>query len=138
MNKYLIISAIAIVALVVTVGLFGHDTVTLQNGETSDQGGDGQAVELTEKKFTIIYSSLFGFTPGEIEVNQGDQVTIDFRSADGASNLIVDGYGFDMPIITAEGNETVRDSFTANQPGTFRIYNMIDGVTTAEAELIVR
>ena len=58
----------------------------------------------------------FEFTPGRIEVNQGDVVTIKLASSDVVHGFYLDGYGIEQSITPGISQEI---TFTADQPGKF-------------------
>ncbi|MCJ7536271.1 MAG: cupredoxin domain-containing protein [Anaerolineales bacterium] len=62
-------------------------------------------------------ASTFAFTPAEIKVNQGDQVTIELTSSDVVHGLYLDGYNLQLTIDPGQTNEI---SFIADQSGSFR------------------
>ena len=62
-------------------------------------------------------ASTFAYTPAEIKVNQGDQVTIELTSIDVVHGLYLDGYNLQL---TADPGQTTEITFIADQPGSFR------------------
>ncbi len=62
-------------------------------------------------------ASTFAFTPAEIEVNQGDLVTIQLTSKDVVHGLYLDGYNLE---ISADPGQIEELTFTADQSGSFR------------------
>jgi heme/copper-type cytochrome/quinol oxidase subunit 2 len=64
-----------------------------------------------------IEASTFQYIPGELQVNPGDQVTIELVSTDVVHGLSLDGYNFNL---TAEPGQTVKGTFIANKTGVFR------------------
>ncbi len=64
-----------------------------------------------------VEASMFGFSPSEISVNPGDQVTVDLVATDVVHGLSLDGYDFSL---TAEPGQTVHKTFVADKAGTFR------------------
>ena len=74
-------------------------------------------VEPTERTFQVMASS-FEFSPAEISVNPGDQVTIELTSSDVVHGLYIDSY--DMQI-SADPGQTQTLTFTADKSGTFRL-----------------
>lgn len=59
----------------------------------------------------------FAFSPSIIQVNPGDEVTIELSAADVTHGLYLDGYDLEL---SAEPGQTETITFTADQPGTFR------------------
>ncbi len=64
-----------------------------------------------------IEASMFQFTPGEIQINPGDRVTIELVSKDVVHGFSLDGYNFDLK---ADPGQTATGIFVANQAGVFR------------------
>ncbi len=64
-----------------------------------------------------IEASMFQFTPGEIQINPGDRVTIELVSRDVVHGFSLDGYHFDLH---ADPGQTATGTFVANQSGVFR------------------
>ncbi len=60
---------------------------------------------------------MFQFTPGEIQINPGDRVTIELVSKDVVHGFSLDGYNFDLH---ADPGQTATGTFVANQAGVFR------------------
>ena len=59
----------------------------------------------------------FAYTPGVIDVNPGDRVTLELTSHDVVHGLYLDGYGITL---TADPGQTARVTFVADRSGTFR------------------
>jgi heme/copper-type cytochrome/quinol oxidase subunit 2 len=59
----------------------------------------------------------FEYTPGTIDVNPGDHVTLELVSHDVVHGLYIDGYDLNM---TADPGQTARLSFVADRAGSFR------------------
>lgn len=70
----------------------------------------------TQRTFRIL-ASQFAYSPSVIQVNPGDQVTIELVSTDVVHGLFMDGYGIS---VQADPGQTARLTFTASQPGSFR------------------
>ena len=64
-----------------------------------------------------IAASQYEFSPGVINVNQGDRVTIELVSTDVVHGLYLDGYDLE---VTADPGQTASLSFIADKSGTFR------------------
>ncbi len=64
-----------------------------------------------------IEASMFQFSPGEIQVNPGDRVTIELISTDVVHGFSLDGYHFELK---ADPDQTARGTFIATQGGVFR------------------
>lgn len=63
-------------------------------------------------------ASMFQFSPGEVQVNPGDRVTVELSATDVVHGLSLDGYDFELK---AEPGRTVTGSFVADKAGVFRI-----------------
>ena len=74
------------------------------------------SAESTTRTFQID-AHQFAFTPGRIEVNEGDVVTITLTASDVVHGFYLDGYGIEQTI-TPGITQTM--TFTADQPGKFR------------------
>jgi heme/copper-type cytochrome/quinol oxidase subunit 2 len=70
----------------------------------------------TERTFQIEASS-YEFSPGVIQANPGDRVTIELTSMDVVHGLYLDGYDLQ---IDADPGQTETLTFIANRSGTFR------------------
>ena len=64
-----------------------------------------------------IEASSFQFTPGEIQVNPGDRVTVELVSTDVVHGFSLDGYAFELK---ADPGQTATGTFIADQAGVFR------------------
>ena len=64
-----------------------------------------------------VEASSFEFNPGVVEVNPGDQVTLELVSTDVVHGMYLEGYDLQ---ISAEPGQTATLSFTADRTGTFR------------------
>jgi cytochrome c oxidase subunit 2 len=60
----------------------------------------------------------FAFAPATIEVNRGDQVTIELEAGDVVHGLHIEGYDVDL---TADPGQPATVTFIADRSGTFRI-----------------
>jgi heme/copper-type cytochrome/quinol oxidase subunit 2 len=70
----------------------------------------------TDRTFHI-EASRFQFAPESLSVNPGDRVTIEVTSTDVVHGLSIDGYNVNL---TADPGQTVRVTFIADRPGSFR------------------
>jgi heme/copper-type cytochrome/quinol oxidase subunit 2 len=64
-----------------------------------------------------IEASMFQFTPGEIQINPGDRVTVELVSTDVVHGFSLDGYNFELK---ADPGQTVTGTFVADKAGVFR------------------
>ncbi len=64
-----------------------------------------------------IEASSFALSPAVIEVNPGDEVTIELAAMDVTHGLYLDGYDLEM---MAEPGQPQTLTFVADKPGTFR------------------
>jgi cytochrome c oxidase subunit 2 len=70
------------------------------------------------KTVTIpIHAETFAFSPGIVEVNQGDHVVVEFSSIDVVHGLYIEDYDLS---VTSDPGQTTELSFTADKPGTYR------------------
>ena len=69
-----------------------------------------------ERNFHI-QASRFEYSPGVLQVNPGDRVTIELEAADVMHGLSIDGYNL---AVSAEPGQTARLSFVADRQGSFR------------------
>lgn len=60
----------------------------------------------------------FAYSPAVLQVNPGDQVTIELASTDVVHGLYVDGYDLS---VTADPGQPATLTFTANRTGAFRL-----------------
>ncbi len=64
-----------------------------------------------------IEASSYQFTPGEIQINPGDRVTVELVSTDVVHGFSLDAYGFELK---ADPGQTATGTFIADQAGVFR------------------
>ncbi|MBE2198202.1 MAG: cupredoxin domain-containing protein [Anaerolinea sp.] len=64
-----------------------------------------------------VEASSFAFSPAVIQVNRGDEVTIELVATDVVHGLYLDDYGLE---VTADPGQTARLTFTADKSGVFR------------------
>lgn len=64
-----------------------------------------------------IEASRFQYSPSVIQVNPGDQVTIEVVAEDVVHGLSIDGYNLN---VSADPGQTTRLTFTADKTGSFR------------------
>jgi len=64
-----------------------------------------------------IEASAFKFSPAEIHLNAGDELTIELVSTDVVHGLSIDGYAFELK---AEPGQPARGTLVANRSGVFR------------------
>jgi heme/copper-type cytochrome/quinol oxidase subunit 2 len=62
-------------------------------------------------------ASQFAFSPGRLEIHQGDRVTITLTASDVVHGFYLDGYGLETRVVPGISQQIV---FTADQPGKFR------------------
>ncbi len=70
-----------------------------------------------ERTFRV-EASQFAYSPAEISVNPGDQVTIELVSTDVVHGLYVDGYGLS---VKADPGQIAALTFVADKAGAFRL-----------------
>jgi cytochrome c oxidase subunit 2 len=91
----------------------------------------------TRRSFAIV-ARKYDFSPGQIEVTEGDLVKIELRSADIAHSFTVDSYRIARRV--GAGGTTVFE-FRADKTGTFPFYCNItsdDGCRAMRGQLVVR
>ena len=76
-----------------------------------------QPVHVPQDRLIRIEASSFQFTPGEIQINPGDRVTVELVSTDVVHGFSLDDYGFELK---ADPGQTATGSFTAGKAGAFR------------------
>ncbi len=74
--------------------------------------------QAAEARTFRIEASQFSYSPAQIRVNPGDDVTIELVSTDVVHGLYVDGYG---ESIEADPGQPARMTFVADRPGSFRL-----------------
>ncbi|MEM5773899.1 MAG: cupredoxin domain-containing protein [Anaerolineaceae bacterium] len=70
-----------------------------------------------ERRTIHIEASRFSFTPGEIHVNPGDEITVELVSTDVVHGLSLDGHDLNM---TADPGQPVTATFVAGPAGVYR------------------
>jgi heme/copper-type cytochrome/quinol oxidase subunit 2 len=60
---------------------------------------------------------MFQFTPGELQINPGDRVTVELISTDVVHGFSLDGYDFELK---ADPGQMATGTFVADQAGVFR------------------
>jgi cytochrome c oxidase subunit 2 len=79
-----------------------------------------RAESLPARTVTVeMIAKRFAFLPEQVEVVEGDQVTINVRSADGTHGIEIDTLKVKKAV--PRGGEVVTLSFTAPAPGRYRI-----------------
>ncbi len=69
-----------------------------------------------ERTFRI-EASRFQYSPGVLQANPGDRITIELVSKDVVHGLSIDGYDVQM---TADPGQTAHMTFVAGKPGVYR------------------
>jgi heme/copper-type cytochrome/quinol oxidase subunit 2 len=75
-----------------------------------------QPIAHQERTFRV-EAHQFAYSPSELKVNPGDQVTIQLISTDVVHGLYIDGYGVS---VEADPGQTATITFVADKPGSFR------------------
>jgi len=70
-----------------------------------------------QERTFVIDARQYAYSPSELQVNQGDTVTIKLISTDVVHGLYVDGYDIS---IEADPGQTATLTFTADKAGSFR------------------
>lgn len=84
-----------------------------------DHSKMGMSVDATAKVFEVSGTN-FVFDKTEIKVKKGDTVTIDFTSADGFHDLVIDEFSARTEKMRTGGKSSV--TFVADKVGTFEYY----------------
>jgi heme/copper-type cytochrome/quinol oxidase subunit 2 len=71
----------------------------------------------SQERVFRIEAHQYAYSPGELKVNRGDTVTLQFISTDVVHGLYIDGYGIS---IEADPGQTGTITFVADQPRSFR------------------
>lgn len=84
-------------------------------------GGDAVSADTTpgEKTFTILGGNFY-YDFQEILVNEGDKVTINFKSVDGTHDWVLDEFNAATERVSTDGETSV--TFIADKKGTFEYY----------------
>jgi heme/copper-type cytochrome/quinol oxidase subunit 2 len=69
-------------------------------------------------KVLRVEAGEFAFTPAVLQVNPGDQVTIELVATDVSHGLSIDGYTIDLH---ADPGQTARATFIATRAGSFKM-----------------
>lgn len=72
---------------------------------------------LSTEQSINLFASQFEFTPGRLEVNQGDTISISLQAKDVVHGLYLDGYDIETRVTPGV---TQHIEFTADQVGKFR------------------
>lgn len=64
-----------------------------------------------------IEADMYQFTPGQLRVNPGDQVTLELVATDVVHGFSLDGHDFDLQ---ADPGQTAVGTFVAGRPGAYR------------------
>jgi len=101
--------------------LAGTPTPTETADGTPLVGGDAVTPEVTpgEVSFTVLGGNYY-YDLDEITVNEGDTVTINFRSAEGFHDWVLDEFDAATDQVSTGGETSV--TFVADQKGTFEFY----------------
>jgi len=75
------------------------------------------SVTPAERSFRV-EAGNFAYSPAELHVDPGDEVTIELVSTDVIHGLYVDGYDLS---VEADPGQPATLTFTADRPGTFRL-----------------
>jgi heme/copper-type cytochrome/quinol oxidase subunit 2 len=76
-----------------------------------------QPAHKSQDRLLRIEASSFQFSPGEIQIDPGDRVTVELVSTDVVHGFSLDGYGFELK---ADPGQTATGTFTADKAGVFR------------------
>ncbi len=110
MKKWVSLSALLLAAMLVASGCGGGDKKESSPSPAATQAGGSGG----ESKAITIDATNFKFDPGEITVQQGDEVSITLKNSQGNHALKIEGYDKEV-----KGNATVK--FVADKAGEFKI-----------------
>lgn len=105
-----------LMAAVVVTAVLLMATIGVAPVGTSLAGDAEPASGTVDKEFTI-WARQFEFVPAIIEVQQGDLVKINFKTADVVHGFYIDGYDVNLK---AHWGDTESIEFVADQAGTFK------------------
>jgi len=100
-------------------------------------GGDAVAGQFADDglfSISVIYSAEYGFSPESFEVQKGDVVTFNIRSAQGDVALDIPDFGISLEKINDQGSDQTVE-FTVNESGEFVFSNSLDN---AQGTIIVK
>lgn len=86
---------------------------------TSSADSRGMTAPAPAKVFTLSGKN-FSFNTSEIRVKKGDMVTINFTSADGFHDVVIDEFSAKTERVRTGGTSSM--TFVANKAGTFEYY----------------
>lgn len=128
-------------ACLVVFSIRGRSSAAAQPpGEGPGQGsgrGSGQEESPNRREFTLTASN-YQYSPGRIEVAQGDLVKLTVKSEDIDYSLTIDAYRVSRRV-PAKGTTTIE--FLADRPGTFPYYSNLTSDkrhADTKGELVVR
>ena len=75
------------------------------------------SVTVPTTHYLSLTANQFQFTPGRVQVNQGDRVVITLAASDVVHGFYLDGYGLQTRV---EPGVSQRIEFVADRPGKFR------------------
>ena len=126
-----------IVAMTVTIALASIPAVAYAGeGHGDDHGGgsghdSGGGSKHSATSPTVpgareieVGAKLFAFTPKEITVAAGEDVTIALRSSDILHDFVVKNHGH---IVAAKAKKTKRGGLRIDEPGTYRFWCSVEG-----------
>lgn len=93
---------------------------TMMDGNTDDDSKSDNSAMMPATKVFNVSGSNFAFDVKEIKVKKGDKVKINFTSASGFHDLIVDAFNARTSRVNTGESSSVE--FTADKTGTFEYY----------------
>ena len=100
MSRFIIVTVISLLGVVVLVGPWPG--VILSSGEREIH----------------VLARDYAYTPGVLQVSQGQRVTLVFQAEDVTHGLYLDGHDVDLVAVPGRAS---RATFVADRPGKFRI-----------------
>ena len=97
------------------------NTDTSSGGDSIVTQEENNMMENVEGEVVIdVYGQNFSFSPSEIKVKKGDKVTINFKSASGFHDFVIDEFAVATKQVQTGGESSV--TFIADKAGTFEFY----------------
>jgi len=97
------------------------NTDTSSGGDSIVTQEENNMMENVEGEVVIdVYGQNFSFSPSEIKVKKGDKVTINFKSASGFHDFVIDEFVVATKQVQTGGESSV--TFIADKAGTFEFY----------------
>ena len=97
----------------------------MDHGHGDGKGAHGKnAPTVAGAREIAVRARSFKFTPNQITVDAGENVTIALRSVDVLHDFVVKGEGH---IVSAKGHKTAKGGLVIDTPGTFKFWCSVSG-----------